>query len=762
MSEPTGERDDGGEATAGDAVDDPFGLVGVTIHDKYRVTSTIGSGGFGVVYRAVHRGFDEPVAVKCLKLPSDLGKPEREELLSRLQEEGRVLHRLSKLSSGIVQALDVGAVTTPAGLWAPYLVLEWLDGETLKEHLASRKRSGAGPYSLDGAMALLEPAARALAVAHRQKVAHRDVKPENLYLTQVSGERTLKVLDFGIAKVLAQHAVFTAAPTATQAQPTAFTPCYGAPEQFNKKRGATGPWTDVFALALILVELVTGERALHGDDATQLYIAAADPASRPTLRYHGVETSDSVEDVLGRALAIDPSDRYQDAGAFWKALRKAAGDEPAADTVPTDVSETGEFVTRHEIGLDPRELSDRPPKAQRPPDEPSAASDDTTPSALADEVPATRREAAVARVGSPARGRRSPPPSERPSAARPASETTQIPAASSRWVPVVVVLALLGAVVLYFQLREIERPNWLGGPPVTPTRPRTPPASGASSRPRPATSGSASVQLDGGELDGGELDGGELDGGPDGGDAGDGGAALAVPEGMVLVGDQADAGPLGGFFLDVLEVSVADYDSCVKAGRCVAADRIAVTVEAAKAFGGTPESLEEWRPRCNAVRKRDDHPINCINHGSARDYCRFVGKRLPTAAEWSRAAGAAEGRRFPWGDSQPECETACFDLQRNCTHHYEEVATCRVGSHPADTTPEGVKDMGGGVAEWVADEAPGAQPGTGEPPWRFALGGSFHDGVAAMAVGSKRPLPQVTAFVSVGFRCAQDVPRDPR
>src|SRR6185503_11850039 len=130
-------------------------------------------------------------------------------------------------------------------------------------------------YSLTEAVKLLEPAARALAVAHQQKIAHRDVKPPNLFVTQSAGQRTVKVLDFGIAKVLTDYPTFTEALAATKMGPTAFTPRYGAPEQFNKQRGATGPWTDVFALALILVELLTGRKALEGDDPTQLYVAAA-------------------------------------------------------------------------------------------------------------------------------------------------------------------------------------------------------------------------------------------------------------------------------------------------------------------------------------------------------------------------------------------------------------------------------------------------------------------------------------------------------
>jgi serine/threonine-protein kinase len=343
---------------------DPFGLCGTTIDDKYRIQSVVGSGGFGVVYRGEHAGFGEPIAVKCLKISSELDDEAKRELLARLSGEGRVLHRLSKASSGIVQALDVGAVTTSNKQWVPYLVLEWLEGETLAEHMKGRAKRKDGAYSVAEALALIEPAARALAVAHGEKVAHRDVKPENLYLTTVSGKRTMKVLDFGIAKVLSQHARFTAAPAATQKSATAFTPRYGAPEQFDKKRGATGPWTDVFALALIFVEVVSGKRALHGDDVTQLYIAAADPAARPTLRYQGIETSDAVEDTLCRAMAIDPADRFQDAGAFWDELTRVCRDAPVVARAETgDVSETGDYISKHDFALDPTELAVPPPPA---------------------------------------------------------------------------------------------------------------------------------------------------------------------------------------------------------------------------------------------------------------------------------------------------------------------------------------------------------------------------------------------------------------
>src|SRR6185436_19152074 len=117
----------------------------------------------------------------------------------------------------------------------------------------------------------------------------------------------LKVLDFGIAKVITAT---TAQLEATKMGPSAFTPRYGAPEQFNKQRGASGPWTDVFALALILVELVSGKKALEGDDPTELYIASADPTLRPTARARGVSVQAAVEEVLEKALSVEPKHRY--------------------------------------------------------------------------------------------------------------------------------------------------------------------------------------------------------------------------------------------------------------------------------------------------------------------------------------------------------------------------------------------------------------------------------------------------------------------
>jgi eukaryotic-like serine/threonine-protein kinase len=302
---------------------DPFGWVGQTIDGKFRVEAVVGEGGFGVVYRAQHLGLGELVAVKCLKVPAALSPEDRERFHQSFLEEGRILRRLSRLTAAVVQALDVGAANSPRGGWTPYLVLEWLRGSSLEDHLLKLREKGRAQMALESAFELLEPAAMAIASAHDEGIAHRDIKPANFFTTDVDGMPSMKVLDFGIAKVIADNASITRAFEQTGQTPSMFTPFYGAPEQFNRRFGATGPWTDVFALALVLVEMVTGKAALDGDDATQLYIAATDVSIRPTPRMRGVATSDAVEAVFLKALAVEPKSRYTSARAFWKELREA-------------------------------------------------------------------------------------------------------------------------------------------------------------------------------------------------------------------------------------------------------------------------------------------------------------------------------------------------------------------------------------------------------------------------------------------------------
>src|SRR5882672_3147708 len=284
---------------------DPLNIVGTTIGEKYEIEKVVGEGGFGIVYRAMHKIWKQPVAIKCFKVLMDAAPDVREQLLKDFIQEGALLTQLSGRTASIVQARDVGTFTTANGAWVPYMVLEWLDGQTLESMLETDRahlgRVGGAAWPVQKVIGLLEPVASALDVVHRRGIAHRDIKPANIFIVGAdTDEMHVKVLDFGIAKVV-QSAAEQGSFTKTGGHVTSFTPAYGAPEQFSRSQGATGPWTDVYALALVMTELLIGRPPLEGDDFIQLGMAAADPNKRPTPGSFGVRGSDALEAVFLKA-----------------------------------------------------------------------------------------------------------------------------------------------------------------------------------------------------------------------------------------------------------------------------------------------------------------------------------------------------------------------------------------------------------------------------------------------------------------------------
>jgi hypothetical protein len=321
---------------------DVFGLVGATLEGRYRIDSLIGEGGFGVVYRGQHLSLQHSIAVKCLKTPAHFSPQARDAFFAKFREEGQLLSRLRDCP-GVVHVYDFGVTGTRLGQPAPYLVLEWLDGQTLEAHLAQRRAGGQGLLSLPDAVALLTPVFDALAFAHRMKIAHRDIKPANLFLANTARGLAVKVLDFGIAKAMQEGDSAQQAATGTGSGFSAFSPQYGAPEQFfSKRHGASGPWTDVHALALVLVEAITGRPALQGDDMAELLTSATAP-ERPTPRGRGLWVSEPLEAVFARALAVAPAQRFPDAEQFYEALRQAlhASGLPVPGPLPSLASAYG-------------------------------------------------------------------------------------------------------------------------------------------------------------------------------------------------------------------------------------------------------------------------------------------------------------------------------------------------------------------------------------------------------------------------------------
>jgi serine/threonine protein kinase len=277
------------------------------------------------VYRAEHLIWKQPVAIKCFRVLSSAPEHQRQELLDGFIQEGKLMTSLSSRTAAIVQARDVGTFTAPNGDWVPYMVLEWLEGRPLDHALWVERSQNLPLRSLQETLSLLESAAQALDVVHGMNIAHRDIKPANFFVIgDARAEGTLvKILDFGIAKVMAEHAHMATSLAQTGSTVTAFTPNYGAPEQFSRMHGATGPWTDVFAMALTILEILRGQPALEGDDYLQLAIAARDESRRPSPRTLGLQVSDAVEAVFLRALAVSPKDRYRSMGEFWTDLYAA-------------------------------------------------------------------------------------------------------------------------------------------------------------------------------------------------------------------------------------------------------------------------------------------------------------------------------------------------------------------------------------------------------------------------------------------------------
>jgi eukaryotic-like serine/threonine-protein kinase len=308
------------------SVKDPLGIAGQTIAEKYRIEKLVGEGGFAVVYRAIHTIWNKPVAIKFFNGLSNAPLDQREQFKEAFIQEGALLTELSSQTAGIVQARDVGTFTSPDGQWMPYMVLEWLEGKPLDELIDAERAAGLPPWGIAELVSVLGQAASALDVAHGKGIAHRDIKPANLFVLGEdprAGKATVKVLDFGVAKMMSDNTQLKAALAKTGMSVTSFTPQYGAPEQFNRSYGATGPWTDVYALALVAVEMLTGRCALDGDDLIQLAFASGNPEKRPTPRAMGAAVSDPVERVFQKALAVRPEDRYARAREFWKELEAA-------------------------------------------------------------------------------------------------------------------------------------------------------------------------------------------------------------------------------------------------------------------------------------------------------------------------------------------------------------------------------------------------------------------------------------------------------
>ncbi len=259
-------------------------LAGAVLDGRYRVDTLIATGGMSGVYRGLDLRLDRPVALKIM----DSRYAGDSQFLTRFQREARAVARLT--DPGLVAVYDQGIDGHH-----PFLVMELIEGGTLRELLAER-----GPMPPHAVAAVLGPVLGGLAVAHHQGLVHRDVKPENVLISD-SGD--VKIADFGLVRAIAEAKI-------TSTSVILGTAAYLSPEQVST--GDAGPASDVYAVGILTYELLTGITPFTGDTALAVaYLRMDHDVAPPSTVIGGVPKQ--FDDLVLRATARDPADRYADA-----------------------------------------------------------------------------------------------------------------------------------------------------------------------------------------------------------------------------------------------------------------------------------------------------------------------------------------------------------------------------------------------------------------------------------------------------------------
>jgi hypothetical protein len=268
---------------------------------RYRIDSVLGTGGMGRVYKGEHTGIGKAVAIKVLH--SKLGGSR--EAAQRFQREALASGRLDH--ANIVGVSDFGVLEDGS----LYLVMEALEGETLGDRLQREKRI---PWL--ESLEIIRGVLAGLRHAHDRGVVHRDIKPDNIFLAIKDGERVIKILDFGIAKLVAGDAND---PASTRTGLTVGTPAYLSPEQ--AVGGAITSASDLYSLSVVLYEMLTGRAPFEDTDPLAMLTAHV---SRDVPRFAEVAPDlvvpPGLEEVINRGLAKVSAERTQTATEYMEAL----------------------------------------------------------------------------------------------------------------------------------------------------------------------------------------------------------------------------------------------------------------------------------------------------------------------------------------------------------------------------------------------------------------------------------------------------------
>jgi serine/threonine protein kinase len=285
-----------------------------TLLGRYQINATIGRGAMGVVYRAWDPKINRMVAIKTVSLAGlepDTEREYRERFVVEAQAAGRLSH------TGIITVFDVAEDPETR---APYLVMEYVEGQSLGQLLGGENRR----LPLSTALQLTQEVAEALHYAHAQGVVHRDIKPANILVT---GDGHMKIADFGIAKLnqtqLTQHGRVLGSPA------------YMAPEQLSDAGGDAR--SDLFSLGVVLYFMLTGQRPFQGNSIATVCFKLAHHEPLAVANYD-MSFPPALDLVVSRAIAKNPTRRYQSGGEMARDIQRLRENCGFVETVDLEQS----------------------------------------------------------------------------------------------------------------------------------------------------------------------------------------------------------------------------------------------------------------------------------------------------------------------------------------------------------------------------------------------------------------------------------------
>lgn len=281
---------------------------GDELDGRYRLIAEIGSGGYGVVYRGRDLETRGEVAVKVMKQATDASSAQR------FEREAVALARLRGTAALFVHAFG----RTPAG--APYIVMELLHGQDLETFVGAAEARG-GRLKAAKMLELLRPVAKTLTVAHQHGIVHRDLKPSNVFVIDASAGGGVRLLDFGLAKLIGIE-------TLTATGMVAGTPSYIAPEAWRGEKGLDHR-IDVYSLGVLAFRCLSGRVPFPTKSLIEL-CRWATTGDRPDLTPLRPTLPKSIDVWVHKALAIDPRERFQTVESLWAALESVLAEGSAA------------------------------------------------------------------------------------------------------------------------------------------------------------------------------------------------------------------------------------------------------------------------------------------------------------------------------------------------------------------------------------------------------------------------------------------------